>query len=541
MRVAFRVDASSEIGVGHFKRCLSLAHALRAAGADVDFVMRDLGIDPAAELAAAGCALHRLPFVSAEAVRVHAPGSTPHARWARVEPMLDASQTAQALQLVAVGHVVVDHYAFDACWHRQVANALGASVVAVDDLADRALDVRVLIDHNLADDHRVKYAGRLPADCTVLGGPRFALLGPAYAAADAFEVRDSVRSLGIFMGGSDPHDLSSTVIEACREHAGFSGPIEVVSTSANPQLARLRSTASRWSDVELSVDLPDLRDFFARHDLQVGAGGGASWERCCVGAPAVVLVTADNQRAVVPQLVALGAVATVPEAEVTSPAVLGQTIAALVADSTRRRELSARARSLVDGRGAQRVALRLLAAGLLLRPARLDDAALLHVWRNHPATRAVSRDVKSIDFEAHVAWLRRTLADTGRRLWIGRVGNLDVGAIRFDALGDGDAEVSLYLDPALHGLGLGSRLLRVGEAEAQHSGLACRRFVATVLVGNAGSCQLFVAGGYSVATSAGSQVATMASYGTGLQAGQSLWTKPVTAVLQTTPQERVQP
>ena len=49
MKVALRTDASSRIGTGHLMRCLTLADALRAAGAHTRFVCRPLpqGLDQA--------------------------------------------------------------------------------------------------------------------------------------------------------------------------------------------------------------------------------------------------------------------------------------------------------------------------------------------------------------------------------------------------------------------------------------------------------------------------------------------------------------
>ena len=87
---------------------------------------------------------------------------------------------------------------------------------------------------------------------------------------------DEVKSIGIFMGGADPSALSEPALRACREHAGFTGPIELVTTQANPRHSALKALAARWPQTTVSVDIPELSGFYSRHGLQIGAGGSAS-------------------------------------------------------------------------------------------------------------------------------------------------------------------------------------------------------------------------------------------------------------------------
>lgn len=485
MRIGIRVDASLQMGIGHLRRCLSLAQALRSHGASVRFVTRDLGVDSVGQIAAQG--FEDVVLLERDSAPFAAASDIPHAAWAEAMPEADASQTAAALAAFAPDWTVVDSYSFDARWHDALRGSLGCRIAAIDDLADRALAVNLVVDHNLTPDPAEKYAGRLSEGAQLLAGPRFALLGPAFASANPIQIGQTVSSIGVFMGGIDRSGLSAMVLLAIRA-AGFAGSVEMVSTTANPALADLQRTVAQDGFATLSLDLPDLTVFFARHQLQVGAGGGASWERCCLGVPTLLLSTADNQQAVVPALADAGAVTTcAPVLADTSEAIV-----ALLADRGLRQHMAERARALVDGRGAERVALAMLADALTVRDATAADSSLIFKWRNHPATRAVSRHSDPIDQGAHDAWFARTLADPDRRLMIGVVGQRPVGAIRLDRVDAATIEVSLYLDPALPGLGLGPRLLAAGERAAA-GGLD---ILAEVLEGNRGSERLFESSGY---------------------------------------------
>jgi UDP-2,4-diacetamido-2,4,6-trideoxy-beta-L-altropyranose hydrolase len=254
--------------------------------------------------------------------------------------------------------VLADHYALGAVWHAAVRACTGASLAAVCDLGDRAMAVDLLVDPNVAIDHRAKHA-RLPAHTQILGGPRFALLAPNYATAPRCETQDTVRSIGIFMGGTDEANFSERALRVLRDEVGYGGAVEIASTSGNPNLARLRRAVDAGTATRLTLDQSDLAAFFARHDLQLGASGGATWERCCIGAPTLAMIAAPNQREVLLPLQDLGVVCIVP-ADPPSATDIAASLRPLLADAALRRMLSANARALVDGLGAGRVAGHLL-------------------------------------------------------------------------------------------------------------------------------------------------------------------------------------
>ncbi|MGD9834734.1 MAG: UDP-2,4-diacetamido-2,4,6-trideoxy-beta-L-altropyranose hydrolase [Piscinibacter sp.] len=491
MRIALRADASAEMGIGHVTRCLALAQALEGAGTESCLLSRSLGVDTQALARRAGVAHQSLAAPSGAGGSKR--GSPRHADWAQVSWEQDAAQTAAALADWSPAWVVVDHYAFDACWHREVGARLRTRIAVVDDLGDRALDAALLIDQNLAVDFRAKYSGRWPADRPLLGGPRYALLRPEYAAAPKYSWREEVRSIGIFLGGADIAGLSARALEACRSVAGFRGPIEIVTTSANPELATLRQACADSPGTTLAVDLRDLSDFFARHDLQIGAGGGASWERCCIGVPTLTLVGAENQAVVVQSLVAGGITRT---ARSTTVEDIGDAVARLIEDAPDRRAMVERSRAQVDGRGALRVAAALLGAELRLRPAVESDACIAHKWRQDPRTRSRFRDSREVPWEAHTSWWKEALQDPLRRLLVACCGRLPVGILRFD-LSASSAEISLYLDPELTGIGLGTRLLVEAKRWIAAEEPSLRRLTAHVMEGNSVSAAAFSSAGFT--------------------------------------------
>lgn len=126
---------------------------------------------------------------------------------------------------------------------------------------------------------------------------------------------------------------------------------------------------------------------------------------------------------------------------------------------------------------------------IVFRPAVLSDSAQLLNWRNDPETRGASINTDEVPFDAHVAWLARSLKMESRRIYIAELNGWAVGTVRTDFVG-GAAELSWTVSPAFRGYGIGSAMV------AQFAAQADTELVAHVKVENKRSQRVAVRAGF---------------------------------------------
>lgn len=355
MRVAIRADASHRIGSGHIIRCVTLAERLRLRGAAISFVCRELPGHYCGWLENRGFAVTRLP-ARADFV--------PHDRSGdEYAAMLGESMKGEIEQscvaLAALGKVdwlVVDHYGLDSSWYGAMRPHVGR-IMAIDDLANRSLDVELLLDQNFqTSPHR--YLTRVPGSCIQLLGPAFALLRPDFRTArERLKPRDgAVRRILVFLGGSDPENQTARVLDACKEALTPDVEVHVVVGQATPNRADLERRCSSMPRAQLHVQAPNMAELMSQADLMLGAAGSTTWERCCLGLPGVLVSIAANQRDIGRSIADRGAGLYLGDIENVRHEDFVRTISGLMRDPLRLREMAANAHSLVDGLGAERVA-----------------------------------------------------------------------------------------------------------------------------------------------------------------------------------------
>jgi len=156
LKIAVRVDASVQIGTGHFMRCLTLADGLRERGAKIRFVSRHLPEHLRSMLAEKG---HE--FVPLDSAKNDMPlDELEHAHWLGVSQPQDAADSIQALSEEAWDWLIVDHYALDMHWESAMRRT-AKQIMVIDDIADRRHDCDVLLDQNFYSDMQKRYTGKV--------------------------------------------------------------------------------------------------------------------------------------------------------------------------------------------------------------------------------------------------------------------------------------------------------------------------------------------------------------------------------------------
>lgn len=256
----------------------------------------------------------------------------------------------------SAGAVIFDGYQYDrtveARWRERV-----PCRVVLDDLADRHHDCEILVDATpgrLARD----YSTLVPPQCDLLTGPDYALLR-----ADFLRLRDAAlarrssarpRRLLVSMGLTDVGGITRRVVEGVLA-ADLDLSIDVVVGRPGTGVEALASAPDAKLRVHAGLDAAAMADLMASADMAIGAGGGTSFERLCLGLPSLVIVLAENQRLMARSMAEAGAIRVVGDLASVTPQHIASAVRAFVDQGDARMACSRAASVLVDGKGADRV------------------------------------------------------------------------------------------------------------------------------------------------------------------------------------------
>ena len=476
----FRADASKVLGAGHIVRTLALLQAVRELDVHCILVTRN---DSAPYL----------NTLNDQNIDVH---------------YLEGAEETEPSQLKGIlpegcQWLVIDHYGRDQIFEK-ACSGWADNILALDDCASRFHCIDMLTDPT-PKDPETTYRDFVGPSCKLLIGPSYVLLRPEFHASRKKRAANSntqstdLKRIFVNMGGSDPRNVTGTIIEAIAQvnnafEVDVVLPIQPASECHAPQTKKVgRSTVTYHCNLKTTVHLME------KADLAIGASGSSSWERCCLGLPSIAIVTAENQTPVANYLEAAGALivaGTVDEVRATH---LAQTIEELAAEPTKLSQIGSQAWRICDGLGTLRITGSMFPVSsrfgaVTLRPATLSDADQILVWQMEPGTREFFRNPEVPTRDQHLDWLTRKLKGPDCLLNIVETDGVPCGFLRLEK--DLDLvdcyEISILIAQAFQNGGVGKAALEQAKI------LLCGSTIkAEVDPANSRSQSLFRAAGYT--------------------------------------------
>lgn len=324
----FRCDASKLIGIGHVMRCLTLADALKVKGYQCSFMSSPETMDMVPLLR------EKYPILSPD--------------------QLDHQPTNCDI-------VIFDHYRLDARDEQTLRDKFSASVMVIDDMADRPHDCAILLDQTYgraASD----YQSLVPSTAKLLMGVEYALLRDQFAQARTAScarrdiTQGEIKRVFVFMGGADPDNVTLKVLQAFQENSALASlQVDFILGQQAAERMKMKEAIASHPNMKLHINVQNMAELMAAADLAIGAGGTTSWERCCLGLPTITIEIADNQKLISANLDQAGAIKNLGWHENISSGTIGDAIFNFMANKQASHAMSRQAAKICDGRGAQRV------------------------------------------------------------------------------------------------------------------------------------------------------------------------------------------
>lgn len=477
MTFAIRVDSSTRIGTGHLVRCLTLARNLISRGEEAIFLCQRLEGDVTDLLKSAGFEVLYLEFDQVGKVAFE---------------NRDAIESLRLIRNRSVNRVILDHYDLSLDWEELIGRQVD-DLTVIDDFTHRQHHCDLLLNQNLVPPNDESYSISANGAAHALIGPKYALLQHQYALLRLIRsIEDSnVKRISVFMGGSDPDNVTELALRSLVSMEMTNIAIDVVIGSANPHRTQLLSRFGDNQSITFHSNLSSLAPLFNESDLAVGAGGTTNWERMCLGVPSIVMDIAENQREICVELARAGLIEHIGSSHTILPINIQNAIEKLFSNVNLRKQYSWKGQVTVDGLGANRVVESLMPSdqnSLSLRNTRLGDISLYFNWVNESKVRQSSLSSEPITWLEHEAWFRSRIDSPTCRMYVLCANNLPIGQVRFEKSG-GTWTIDYSLDEFVRGRGWGKTLVEKALAELRKSTMG--KVVANVKTSNFASRKIF--------------------------------------------------
>lgn len=235
-------------------------------------------------------------------------------------------------------------------------------VVLMDDIGKKKYSADAVINYNVTADPESYNRHYVGTDTKLLLGSAYVPVREQFLDKH-YQVRSQARTILITAGGGDSENVAGRLLEEL-----FDERLEyhLVAGRFNPHYETLKRMENRHKNIHLHCNVTDMAELMAAADIAVTAGGSTIYELAFLGVPFICFSCAENQEPLTEYIHTHniagfgGAFHRDSEAAAKRMSFLFRE---LVTDENLRRQYHCSEKKLVDGHGAERLALALTEIG----------------------------------------------------------------------------------------------------------------------------------------------------------------------------------
>tara|TARA_B100000745_G_scaffold92949_1_gene58634 strand:+ start:561 stop:1622 length:1062 start_codon:yes stop_codon:yes gene_type:complete len=286
-RVIFiRVDSSTKIGYGHLIRCLALADTLKNFF-QIKFICTNLTGNIISEINKKKFKIFRF-----------------NVKLQKINIKLDAEKTISTIKKYGSDNsmLILDSYALSEQWENSIKPYV-QKLIVIDDQPNRSHNCDLLIDQNLSNNHKKNYERLLPKKTKKLLGPKFAMIRKEFKLLrHSAKIRTfPIENIFVSFGGTDIDNQSIKILNLFQK-IGSNLHFDVVVGNGNKNKKIIKNLCSKNKNFSYHEQINYVGRLMLKSDLAIGSSGSTAWERCCLGLPSIISISAKNQKNIANEL-----------------------------------------------------------------------------------------------------------------------------------------------------------------------------------------------------------------------------------------------
>ena len=333
-----RVDASKKIGAGHLIRCLAIADFFKSKNINAIFLSRSGQIEQ--QIVNRGFELKKIPENSTLADELNS-----------IKLLMNEKKIKVILLDINNYDTFKDFNTYKL--YLKKLKKLSLFLISLEDFKDHPYPSDIVIIPYFGTEN-IKLHNK--SDCKYLLGPKYFVLREEFLKVEAVTIRKKIESILITMGGSDSAGITLKVLKAlCSTELSISLKLVIggLSQIGDDAIKNLLNTYK--GTYSILRDVNNMAELMSKSDIAVINSGLTKYETSAVGLPGIIISNNEYHSKLMNDFAKYDTVRHLGPVDKVNEHQIIEEITCLARDYKKRLKMSEAGKSLIDGKGVDRI------------------------------------------------------------------------------------------------------------------------------------------------------------------------------------------